>query len=66
MEIGYGPIDEDHQLLLDAINYLHTSISHKNTGQESISEIFKFLETYTKFHFEREEKLFSDYQYPLR
>jgi hemerythrin len=61
--IGNATIDHDHEKLVKIINeFLEHSKSISNV--ELMSETLKSLLEYTKFHFEREEKIQKECMYP--
>lgn len=63
MVIDKGPIDADHQQLVNLVNDLHTATS-EGRGQEVIERIMHELIRYTKEHLEREEQLMASIQFP--
>lgn len=63
MVIDKGPIDADHQKLVELVNDLHTATS-EGRGQEVIERIIHELIRYTKEHLEREEQLMASIQFP--
>ncbi len=56
MVIDGGPIDKDHQHLVDLVNELHSATS-LGQGKEVVGEILDRLLTYTSEHLTREEQL---------
>ena len=61
--LGVDIIDEQHKKLLNMIN----DCSHKDTllhDEKKLLEIISSLRSYTKYHFESEEKLMQEYDYP--
>ena len=61
--IGNATIDQDHEKLISIINaFLEHSKSLNNA--ELMSKTLKALLDYTKFHFEREEKIQKECMYP--
>ena len=61
--VGIEDIDNDHKKLLTLINHLQTAVYY-STGETFEREALKELVDYTKYHFEREEKLMQDNGYP--
>ncbi len=61
--VGIESIDNDHRKLLNLINQLQTAVYYQ-TGRQFEQEALKALVDYTKTHFDREEKLMSDHDYP--
>jgi len=62
-DIGFRKIDEQHLKLIDIINELHEAHT-KGTGQMILGEILDRLVDYTIYHFDTEEELFKQYEYP--
>lgn len=63
-EIGFQIIDDQHKSFISLLNELHEAQS-TGTSQHLIKEaLVKFLD-YTHYHFETEEELFKQYNYPL-
>ncbi|MGH9681879.1 MAG: bacteriohemerythrin, partial [Candidatus Acidiferrales bacterium] len=63
MSVGVDVLDMDHQKLVGLLNQLFDAMQSGH-GKESLSKILDELVSYTKFHFAREEKLFSHSDYP--
>ncbi|MBT4837034.1 MAG: hemerythrin family protein [Methylococcales bacterium] len=63
MSVGIELVDSDHKYLLSIINQLETSIQF-NMDELTIEKILNELIDYTKYHFEREEKLMLLNEYP--
>ena len=61
--VKVGSIDSDHQKLFDIINSLFTAMS-KGEGRQVISGLVKELQSYTIYHFNREETFFRVTSYP--
>jgi hemerythrin len=53
---GVVAIDSDHKRLIETINRLE-SVTSLNESREVLKEVLMSLLDYTKYHFEREEKL---------
>ncbi|MFT3782531.1 MAG: hemerythrin family protein [Nibricoccus sp.] len=51
---GHAVVDADHRKLIDSLNQLEESLRN-GAGKENIPNILKFLDTYTREHFAREE-----------
>ncbi len=60
---GINAMDNEHQKLIAQINLLYSAIRDKQ-ADSVIAEVLSTLEQYTIEHFQHEEKLMSDYQYP--
>ncbi|MES9946268.1 MAG: bacteriohemerythrin [Candidatus Thiodiazotropha sp.] len=63
LSVGIQAIDDEHQKLLTLINNLQTSVLYP-TGETFERQALSELVDYTKYHFEREEKLMSENGYP--
>lgn len=60
--VGVKSLDDDHRKLLNLINKLQTAV-HYQTGDIFEKEALDDVIAYTKYHFEREEKLMEDAGY---
>ena len=60
--VGVDSLDNDHKKLLTLINHLQTAV-HYQTGEEFEKEALDEVVAYTKYHFEREEKMMQDAGY---
>jgi hemerythrin len=56
-------IDQQHRQLLEHIESLIHSLE-SDENQVSVEELFGFLELYTLHHFQVEEELMEEYEYP--
>lgn len=64
MEIdGGGPIDQDHQLLVELVNELHTATS-RGAGREVVGGILSRTISSTREHLRREEELMEQKGFP--
>lgn len=63
LSVGIGSIDDDHKKLLSLINNLQTAVYYP-TGETFERQALKELVDYTKYHFEREERMMRDNDYP--
>lgn len=61
--IDKGPIDQDHQHLVELVNTLHTATS-QGCGQDVVGHILDDLAAYTKGHLQREERLMAEVNFP--
>ncbi|NOT12289.1 MAG: hemerythrin family protein [Methylococcaceae bacterium] len=63
LSVGITEIDEQHQKLVQLINGLH---NHMVAGdaKDIMSKVLDRVVQYTGFHFETEEKLMQEYDYP--
>ena len=57
--VGIKSLDDDHRKLLNLINKLQTAV-HYQTGDIFEKEALDEVVAYTKYHFEREEKLMEE------
>lgn len=60
--VGIDSLDNDHKKLLTLINHLQTAV-HYQTGEEFETEALDEVVAYTKYHFEREEKMMQEAGY---
>lgn len=60
--VGVGVLDDDHRKLLNLINKFQTAV-HYQTGDEFEKEALDEVVAYTKYHFEREEKMMEEAGY---
>jgi hemerythrin len=63
MSVGIPEIDEDHKQFLVLINELNRSIT-EGRKQTEIKERLVFIVRDAARHFQREEELFQEWQYP--
>lgn len=61
--VGIKVIDDDHKKLIQLINNLQSSVLYP-TDESFERAAMDELVAYTKYHFEREEKMMQDYDYP--
>lgn len=61
--VGVKEMDNQHKVLVDLINQLHTAMS-AGKGSTVVGPIISEMVRYTKFHFESEEKLMTTHGYP--
>ncbi|HEY1808798.1 MAG TPA: bacteriohemerythrin [Acidobacteriaceae bacterium] len=59
---GIAAIDNDHQKLVGMVNALYEAIQAGN-GREEVQQVLDDLVDYTRFHFGREEALFTHTRY---
>jgi hemerythrin len=62
LSVGVAVLDDDHKKLVGMINELYDAMQAGH-GKESLGPILGRLVDYTKVHFAREEKLFSQTGY---
>jgi hemerythrin-like metal-binding protein len=62
-ELGFRIIDEQHKKLVEIINELYDAQQH-GTSRTIISDTLDKLIDYTTYHFDSEEELFKQYNYP--
>lgn len=63
LAVGVAMIDEQHQELIARLNAMSRAI-REGEGEREIQRTLEFLLSYTKYHFDAEEKLMSDLHYP--
>ena len=63
MSVGVKAIDDDHKKLIDMLNQLNDGILAGQTAA-SLESVIEGLLRYTKYHFAREERLFTETGYP--
>jgi hemerythrin-like metal-binding protein len=61
--LGVAEIDEQHQNLFDLVSRLHTAVS-EGSDQSIYGEILNELIDYVVYHFDTEENLFKEKNYP--
>ena len=61
--VGVATLDDDHKKLIDLLNQFQTAYDY-HTGEAFEQEALNELVAYTRYHFEREEKLMADIGYP--
>lgn len=61
--VGVEDFDIDHQKLLDMMLKLFKSL-RKVRGKEDASKVLQELRDYTEYHFDREEKMMEEQNYP--
>ena len=63
MSIDNGFIDEDHKKLIEIANRV-VELHHPNRDAEELKQAIRDLYDYVKYHFEREEALMKEIEYP--
>ncbi len=63
LSVGVASLDDDHKRLVAMVNELYDAMQ-AGQGREKLSRILNELIQYTKLHFGREEKFFSQTAYP--
>jgi hemerythrin len=63
LSVGVGVLDDDHKKLVSMVNELFDAMQAGH-GKEKLGGILDRLVQYTRFHFDREEKLFAETGYP--
>ena len=61
--VGISKIDVQHKKLIDILNNLYESFVDQTTGQK-IELILMDLADYADYHFQTEEELFDEHDYP--
>ncbi|MFO7811730.1 MAG: bacteriohemerythrin [Pelovirga sp.] len=62
-ETGIVALDKEHQGLVEQINVLFEAVRDKR-GNEVYADVVTMLDTYVLEHFDHEEKLMQEYQFP--
>ncbi len=63
--VGVEEMDEHHKKLMDIINRLHDAMK-EGKAQDEMENIIKEMKEYTDYHFEAEEELLEEHDYPER
>ncbi|MFN3659993.1 MAG: bacteriohemerythrin [Brevinematales bacterium] len=63
MSVGVAEFDGHHQKLVDLVNKLFDSMK-AGKAKEVLGDILKELMEYTRYHFDAEERLMREYNYP--
>ncbi|MCX7923752.1 MAG: bacteriohemerythrin [Clostridia bacterium] len=63
LAIGVGEIDNQHKQLFEAVDKLFTACTERK-GKEEVGNTVKFLEDYVVTHFNDEEKIMQNCDYP--
>jgi hemerythrin len=63
MAIDHGPIDQDHMVLVELVNQLHTATS-QGLGCEVVGKVLEDLIRYTAEHLSKEEQLMQRAGFP--
>lgn len=63
LSVGVAEIDKQHQMLVSVINELYHAMKQRK-AKDSLDNIINHLVSYTKIHFETEERYFDLYRYP--
>ena len=61
--VNIAQIDKQHKKLVDMINELHAAMK-TGQGKDVMGKVLNGLVSYTTTHFETEEKLFREHDYP--
>ena len=63
MVIDNGPIDDDHRILIDQVNALHTATT-LGRGQDVVAQLLAAVIADTQEHLRREEQLMEQAKFP--
>jgi len=63
LSVGIEEIDNQHKVLVDLINEMHTAIQERR-GSEAVQHVLSKLADYTRIHFAVEESLMRLLGYP--
>ena len=61
--VGVKALDDDHKKLIELVNQFRAAYVY-HTGEEFEKQALNDLVSYTKYHFEKEEKLMEQAEYP--
>lgn len=61
--VGVAVLDDDHKKLIELLNQFQTAYRY-HTGEEFERTALMELVNYTKYHFQREERLMEEHGYP--
>ncbi|MCB1857928.1 MAG: hemerythrin family protein [Gammaproteobacteria bacterium] len=61
--VGVSSLDEDHKKLIELLNQFQIAYKY-HTGEEYERHALNELVNYTKYHFEREERMMAEREYP--
>ena len=64
MSVGVPRLDSDHRVLIGLINHLDRATARRFETRMVVSEVLDALLAYTRFHFEREERVMEACDYP--
>ncbi len=64
MSVGVPRLDSDHRVLIGLINHLDRATAHRFETRLVVAEVLDALLAYTRFHFEREERVMEACGYP--
>jgi hemerythrin len=62
--VGVPVIDEQHRRLVDLIAGFYAALAEKRPAKRALGELLAGLVDYTRYHFETEERLMADSQFP--
>ncbi|MCX7881795.1 MAG: bacteriohemerythrin [Brevinematales bacterium] len=63
MSVGVAEFDAHHRKLVDLVNTLFDAMK-TGKGKEVMGKVLEELVAYSRYHFEAEEKLMRNYEYP--
>jgi hemerythrin-like metal-binding protein len=63
LKVGLSDIDDDHQVLVDLVNKLHSSVNNPLRQADVLKNLDELVD-YTNWHFNHEERLMREYEYP--
>lgn len=64
MSVGVPRLDSDHRVLIGLINHLDRAVARRFESRVVIAEVLDALIAYTRFHFDREERVMAVCGYP--
>lgn len=64
MSVGVKRLDRDHRVLVGLINHLEAAVGRRFETRVVLAEVLEALVAYTRFHFNREERVLEACHYP--
>ena len=64
MSVGVPLLDSDHRVLIGLINHLEEATENRIEIRVIVEEVLDALIAYTRFHFDREERVMAACRYP--
>lgn len=61
--VGVRRLDDQHKKLIDLLNRMFDSVNDKNYGK-AVQDVINEMIAYSEYHFETEEVLMEEYDYP--
>jgi len=64
LSIGIESLDNQHKHFIDLVNRARSLSAKKKCSKKDASELVAEIEAYARKHFDTEEKLFNEFDYP--